>query len=193
MSNHKTYYDVLGVSRTADLRSITQAYRQIVKEYHPDKRGEEYRDIFDRSQTAYDILKDETKRLMYDLTIDDLSDLDESDVDYENIYMKDLGDDDSENESDEEVEYKFYCHNNVYYLIPNLNNSKNLSLDEFSELIVKNSVYKITATELDSIETEIGKKNSKGEYIHMYPKLYILRKRLEIIKKRYISSQTTID
>ena len=32
----KTYYDILGVEKTADADTIKKAYRKLVRKYHPD-------------------------------------------------------------------------------------------------------------------------------------------------------------
>ncbi len=34
------YYEVLGVSPTADMKEIRQSYRRLVKRYHPDLHGQ---------------------------------------------------------------------------------------------------------------------------------------------------------
>jgi len=47
------------------------------------KKGDEYRDVFQRAQTAYSTLSDPNKREFYDLTLNDLDFVD--DLDYENI------------------------------------------------------------------------------------------------------------
>jgi len=61
------FYIVLGISRNADTKKIKQAYRKIVKQYHPDTTGltqdpEKFREI----QEAYETLGDEEKRRQYD-------------------------------------------------------------------------------------------------------------------------------
>jgi molecular chaperone DnaJ len=61
------YYIVLGVSRRADLKKIKNAYRTVVKQYHPDlSRNTETAEHFLRVKEAYDTLADEEKRRRYD-------------------------------------------------------------------------------------------------------------------------------
>jgi molecular chaperone DnaJ len=61
----KDYYEVLGVSSTADDKEITRAYRKLAKQYHPDANpGSEER--FKEIAAAYDVLGDAGKRKEYD-------------------------------------------------------------------------------------------------------------------------------
>lgn len=61
----KDYYQVLGVSSTADDKAITSAYRKLAKQYHPDAHpGSE--DKFKEISAAYDVLGDPAKRKEYD-------------------------------------------------------------------------------------------------------------------------------
>lgn len=60
----KSYYDVLGVSPTADSNEIKKAYRKLASKHHPDKGGNE--DDFKEIQKAYEVLSDREKRHSYD-------------------------------------------------------------------------------------------------------------------------------
>ncbi len=65
----KDLYGMLGVSRTADDRTIKKAYRKLAKEYHPDRNPnnrEQAEKKFKEVNEAYDILKDPEKRKLYD-------------------------------------------------------------------------------------------------------------------------------
>ena len=62
------YYDVLGLSKTADGGAIKSAYRKLAMKYHPDRNPDnaEAEDKFREASEAYDVLKDEQKRAAYD-------------------------------------------------------------------------------------------------------------------------------
>ncbi|RUS80056.1 hypothetical protein EGW08_012173, partial [Elysia chlorotica] len=60
-------YDVLGVSRSSSARQIKQAYKQLAKEWHPDKNKDpEATDKFTKINEAYETLSDPEKRADYD-------------------------------------------------------------------------------------------------------------------------------
>lgn len=64
-----SYYEVLGVSSTADQSEIRKAYLKASLKYHPDKnRGneKEAKDNFIRVGEAYEVLGDPIKRAQYD-------------------------------------------------------------------------------------------------------------------------------
>lgn len=62
-----TYYDILGVSETASQEEIEAAYRQRVKETHPDQSDHpNAAQLFMQVQEAYDVLSDPEKREQYD-------------------------------------------------------------------------------------------------------------------------------
>ncbi|TKA55099.1 hypothetical protein B0A49_08534 [Cryomyces minteri] len=71
-SKQKDYYKVLGVPRDADDRSIKRAYRQLTKQYHPDKaaaRGvtpEEAQKKMGQVNEAYEVLSDPELKARFD-------------------------------------------------------------------------------------------------------------------------------
>ncbi len=64
----RDYYDVLGLTRSADDQAIKNAYRKLAKEYHPDcNPGDcEAETRFKEVSEAYEALKDPHKRAAYD-------------------------------------------------------------------------------------------------------------------------------
>ncbi len=62
------YYEVLGVSRTANDDEIKTAYRKLAMKYHPDRNpgDKSAEDKFKECTQAYEVLKDESKRRNYD-------------------------------------------------------------------------------------------------------------------------------
>ncbi|MGH9125479.1 MAG: DnaJ C-terminal domain-containing protein [Acidimicrobiales bacterium] len=67
MADHRDFYQVLGVPRTADAKEIQRAYRKLARENHPDVNkapGAEER--FKEISEAYDVLSDPDTRSRYD-------------------------------------------------------------------------------------------------------------------------------
>src|SRR5918911_1253631 len=62
------YYSVLGVARDASDDEIKRAYRKLAMTYHPDRNGgsKEAEERFKEITEAYDVLRDQQKRAMYD-------------------------------------------------------------------------------------------------------------------------------
>ena len=62
------YYEVLGVSRSAEDDEIKRAYRKLALKYHPDHNPDnaEAEQKFKEAAEAYDVLRDPEKRARYD-------------------------------------------------------------------------------------------------------------------------------
>ncbi|NMH29327.1 molecular chaperone DnaJ [Flavobacterium silvaticum] len=64
----KDYYEILGISKSADAAEIKKAYRKKAIEYHPDKNpgDKSAEENFKAAAEAYEILSDPDKRRQYD-------------------------------------------------------------------------------------------------------------------------------
>lgn len=65
---YKDYYEILGVDKSADSKTIKKAYRKLAKKYHPDlnKGSQEAAEKLKEVNEAYEVLSDEDKRKRYD-------------------------------------------------------------------------------------------------------------------------------
>lgn len=64
----RDYYEVLGVSKSADDKEIKKAYKRLAMKYHPDRtQGDKaMEEKFKEVQEAYEILSDDQKKAAYD-------------------------------------------------------------------------------------------------------------------------------
>lgn len=64
----RDYYEVLGVSKSADDTELKKAYRKLAMKYHPDRnKGDASAEKkFKEASEAYDVLRDPQKRQRYD-------------------------------------------------------------------------------------------------------------------------------
>lgn len=68
MAAKRDYYEVLGVDKNADEKTIKSAYRKKAIQYHPDKNpgDKEAEEKFKEAAEAYDVLSNPDKRAKYD-------------------------------------------------------------------------------------------------------------------------------
>ncbi len=62
------FYEILGVSKTANIDEIKSSYRKLAMKYHPDKNpgNKDAEDKFKEAAEAYEVLSDQDKRARYD-------------------------------------------------------------------------------------------------------------------------------
>ncbi|MFR9602902.1 MAG: molecular chaperone DnaJ [Rikenellaceae bacterium] len=68
MAEKRDFYEVLGVSKSANADEIKKAYRKAAIKYHPDKNpgDKEAEDKFKEAAEAYDVLSNDDKRARFD-------------------------------------------------------------------------------------------------------------------------------
>jgi molecular chaperone DnaJ len=68
VSQKRDYYEVLGVPRDSDQRSIKASYRKLALKFHPDRNpgDKDAEEKFKEAAEAYEVLSDEQKRAIYD-------------------------------------------------------------------------------------------------------------------------------
>lgn len=64
----RDYYEILGVSKSANIDEIKSNYRKLALKYHPDKNPDnpEAENMFKEAAEAYEVLSNEDKRARYD-------------------------------------------------------------------------------------------------------------------------------
>lgn len=69
--NLQDYYDILGVTKSADIDQITKSYKKLAIKWHPDKHTDKddklyAEEMFKSISSAYSVLSDEHLRKIYD-------------------------------------------------------------------------------------------------------------------------------
>ncbi|WP_027119413.1 molecular chaperone DnaJ [[Mycoplasma] testudinis] len=63
----RDYYEILGITKSADQSEIKRAFRKMAMKYHPDRNKEpDAEERFKEINEAYEVLNDEEKRKVYD-------------------------------------------------------------------------------------------------------------------------------
>ncbi|UCG90688.1 MAG: molecular chaperone DnaJ [Candidatus Heimdallarchaeota archaeon] len=64
----RDYYDVLGVSKDSDIKTIKKAFRKLARKYHPDMKPDDpnAEEKFKEAAEAFEVLSDKDKRVTYD-------------------------------------------------------------------------------------------------------------------------------
>ena len=63
----REYYDILGVTRTAEENELRRAFRKLARDYHPDvSKADDAEQRFKEVNEAYEVLSDPQKRRVYD-------------------------------------------------------------------------------------------------------------------------------
>ena len=64
---YRDYYEILGLTRSADPDEVKKAYRKLARKFHPDVSKEKNaEEKFKEVQEAYEVLRDSDKRAAYD-------------------------------------------------------------------------------------------------------------------------------
>ena len=71
VSAKRDYYEVLGISKSADASAIKKAYRKLAKKYHPDSNpgNKAAAEKFKEDTEAYDVFGDEKMRKIIELSV----------------------------------------------------------------------------------------------------------------------------
>lgn len=65
--SQRDYYEILGVTKSADEKELKKAYKRLAMKYHPDRNPDKAaEESFKEAKNAYEILSDPQKRQAYD-------------------------------------------------------------------------------------------------------------------------------